>query len=391
MNKLRVRTGANYSHSINILIGQANAAFTSIYLTPLRRVWANTEAVCLVEPGYDLIHVMNSIPLAVTCPYVITIEDYLPRMWPRGTSGRRMFRWLQERLCQPACARLLFMSEYGIRQFRAQDRAFARRPEIEQKMEVLYPSMPLRRTAPKRPGERLRILTVANEFMRKGVPAVLRAHEILRGRGVAVETTVVSALRWSEHDYFGPPAPKLVEDTKRRLCQDGVTFLGAQPNARVLELMERCDFFVLPTFQDSFGYVSVEALAGGTPVIATAMAAQPEIVEDGQSGYILPFDADPEVGRWVWIDRAREPGYVEAYAQQSERLARALADRLEALAAARDDYERLSAGALAQVERKFNRDRARKRLETLYESVCDKARYRRSLPITPDEGPISTG
>lgn len=391
MKKLRVRTGANYQHDINIMIGQENVAFTSVYLTPLKRLWHNTEAACVVEPGYDLIHVMNSIPLAVTCPYIITVEDFLPRMWPRSAVSRRAFRWFRERLLAPECARLLFMSEHGIRQFRKQNADYARRAEIESKMELLYPTKPARRQAPKRPGKTLSILTVANEFMRKGVPAVLRAHEILRTKGIALETYIVSALRWSEHDYFGPPSQALVEDAKRRLQQDGVRFLGAQPNAKVLELMEQCDFFVLPTFQDSFGYVSVEALAGGTPVIASAMGAQPEIVEDGRSGYILPFEADAEVGRWVWIDRAQEQGYVEAYAAQSDRLADALAERLEILAGARDDYERLSAGALEQVERKFNRERARARLEKLYAAVCGKASYRGPVAVAPGSGPISTG
>ena len=391
MKKLRVRTGSNYQHTMNIMIGQENASFTSVYLTPLKRIWYNTEAACLVEPGYDLIHVMNSIPLAVTCPYIITVEDFLPRMWPRNELSRRAFRWLRDRLLRPECARLLFMSEHGIRQFRQQNKDYARRGEIESKIELFYPTKPLRRTTPKKPGKTLSILIVANEFMRKGVPAVLGAHEILRKKGIALETYVVSAWRWTENDYFGPPSQALVDDAQRRLNQAGVTFLGAQPNTRVLELMEQCDFFVLPTYQDTFGYVSVEALAGATPVIASAMGAQPEIVDDGNCGYLLPFDADAEVGRWLWIDRAREKGYVEAYAAQSERFAVALAERLEFLAGARDDYERLSAGALEQVEKKFNRDRAKARLETLYTSVSGKAGYRGRLPVAPSGGTISTG
>jgi glycosyltransferase involved in cell wall biosynthesis len=376
---------------MNIVIGQENVSFRGIYLTPLKRLSYNLEGFCLTEPGYDLIHVMNSIPLAVTCPFIITVEDFLPRMWPRSALSRWFFERLRARLLKPECARLLFMSRFGIRQFQVQNRGYDRLAAIEEKIELFYPTTPVRRTMPKKPGKVLTILTVANEFMRKGVPAVLRAHEILRGRGVAVETHIVSALRWSPADYFGPPSQALVDDAKRRLGDEGVRFHGAQPNTRVLALMEECDFFVLPTFQDSFGYVSIEALAGGTPVIASAMGAQPEIVEENGCGYLLPIEVDPEVGKWIWIDRAKEPGYVEAYADQSERFALAIADRLEAHAGAHDEYERLSAGALDQLRKRFDRDKARQRLETLYASVCGRAGYRGSVGVAPRRGPISTG
>ena len=81
--------------------------------------------------------------------------------------------------------------------------------------------------------------------------------------------------------------------------------LGSVPNARVLELMEEADYFVLPTFHDTFGYVALEALAGGTPVIATDTCALPEVVEHGRSGYLIPFENDADVGRWPWISRRR--------------------------------------------------------------------------------------
>ena len=88
------------------------------------------------------------------------------------------------------------------------------------------------------------------------------------------------------------------------------------PNARVLELMEEADYFVLPTFHDTFGYVALEALAGGTPVIATATCALPEVVEHGTNGYLIPFENDPDVGRWPWIYRRDDPHYDEAYAAE---------------------------------------------------------------------------
>src|SRR6185436_18472870 len=167
----------------------------------------------------------------------------------------------------------------------------------------------------------LKLLFVAHRFMGKGGPALLRAHERLRAAGVPVTTTVVSALAWEPDDYIGPGSRALVEREHPRVAGPGVVHVRSAPNARVLELMEEADYFVLPTFHDTFGYVALEALAGGTPVIATDTCALPEVVEHGRSGYLIPFENDADVGRWPWISRRQDPHYDEAYAAETERMA----------------------------------------------------------------------
>ena len=56
--------------------------------------------------------------------------------------------------------------------------------------------------------------------------------------------------------------------------------------------MRDADFLILPTLHDTFGFVAIEALAQGTPVIATATCALPEIIQHDVCGYLLPFDND---------------------------------------------------------------------------------------------------
>jgi glycosyltransferase involved in cell wall biosynthesis len=48
------------------------------------------------------------------------------------------------------------------------------------------------------------------------------------------------------------------------------------------------DLFVMPTRQEAFGMVFQEAAAAGVPVVATRIAAVPEIVQDGQTGLLVP-------------------------------------------------------------------------------------------------------
>lgn len=55
----------------------------------------------------------------------------------------------------------------------------------------------------------------------------------------------------------------------------------------VLSLMRACDVFVLPSLAEPFGLVLVEAMALGKPVVATDAGGPREIVQDGESGFLV--------------------------------------------------------------------------------------------------------
>ncbi len=67
-----------------------------------------------------------------------------------------------------------------------------------------------------------------------------------------------------------------------------VRFLGALPRERVLELFAAADAAVLSSAWENFPHALVEALAVGTPVIATSVGGVPEIVTDGENGLLVP-------------------------------------------------------------------------------------------------------
>lgn len=68
----------------------------------------------------------------------------------------------------------------------------------------------------------------------------------------------------------------------------------------MVELMSKCDLFVMPTHLDSFGMVYMEALSAGTPVIATCQFALPEIIRKDCNGILLDHPA-------LFLDRAGTP------------------------------------------------------------------------------------
>ena len=87
-----------------------------------------------------------------------------------------------------------------------------------------------------------------------------------------------------------------------------ITFLGNCTN--VPAVLAAFDIFAYPTLGDSFGFVNAEAMAMGKPVISTRVGAVPELVRDGETGFLIePQDAwglaqcicyllnEPEIGR----------------------------------------------------------------------------------------------
>jgi glycosyltransferase involved in cell wall biosynthesis len=84
------------------------------------------------------------------------------------------------------------------------------------------------------------------------------------------------------------PERAALEATARELGLDGrVSFLGALPRERVLELFRAADASVLPSAWENFPHTIVEALAVGCPVIATAVGGVPEVVKDGENGLLV--------------------------------------------------------------------------------------------------------
>jgi L-malate glycosyltransferase len=67
-----------------------------------------------------------------------------------------------------------------------------------------------------------------------------------------------------------------------------VTFLGPQDD--IVSLLSSADVLLLPSAQESFGLAALEAMACGTPVVASNVGGLPEVIENGQSGFLHPPD-----------------------------------------------------------------------------------------------------
>jgi starch synthase len=91
--------------------------------------------------------------------------------------------------------------------------------------------------------------------------------------------------------------PELGSETRRRVAElqarrGGVFWIEEMlPRPEVVQLLSHARVFVCPSVYEPFGLINVEAMACEAPVVASATGGIPEIVADGETGYLVPFEA----------------------------------------------------------------------------------------------------
>jgi len=166
-----------------------------------------------------------------------------------------------------------------------------------------------------------RLVAVGGLHPAKGFDDLLRAAAELHRRGRAFETFIVGG---------GPEARSLGRLAERLGLGAAVRFLGWQSPEVALDQMRRATLLVHPSIGlgDAVPTVIKEAMAVGTPVIASAVAGIPELLDDGRCGMLTP---------------PRNP--------------RALADAIASLMDAPDRRQAYAVAARARVEAHFNQSR----------------------------------
>lgn len=128
-------------------------------------------------------------------------------------------------------------------------------------------------------------LFVGGVIPRKGLHLLLEACTMLQAQGYRDYTLLVVG--------DGPQRQELEAFSKDHNLADCVQWVGRVDYGRLGDYFHSADVFVLPTLEDTWGMVVLEAMVLGKPVLCSKQAGAAELVVEGENGYC--FDPqDPE-------------------------------------------------------------------------------------------------
>lgn len=321
-------------------------------------------------PIADLIHTVSGLVPITSRPWITTISMPssffgLRDEWPES---RRRQLALRIALRSKNCKRVMCFSQSTLDGLKWALGA-SLNETIESKLEVLYPAVDSSQFVHRRKeNEKFRILFVGNHFFDKGGRELHRAASRL-AKKYDLELDIVTDAP--------PHHKKALEEYIRRHSETWTRWHVPRLARKVLidEYYSKADVFVMCSYMEVFGYVFLEAMAAGLPIIGARSYAQREIISNDENGYLIdvpitPFVGNPPVRTPSSVMRYRESVLDESLFdgvvdQLTDRLQRLIEDRKTLIAMSKASTEMTSTG-------KFGLRAQQQQLRRAYSEALEK-------------------
>lgn len=132
------------------------------------------------------------------------------------------------------------------------------------------------------------IFTIAN-VPRKGLHVTLKAVAIIKEKYPNVELRVAGMTQPRRSFFkggYGPYIQNLVDELG---LEKNVNFLGFIEEKKIIDNLYQSDVFIISSFIETYSLALAEALALGVPSVAAYSSALPELIKNGETGFLYPM------------------------------------------------------------------------------------------------------
>jgi alpha-maltose-1-phosphate synthase len=288
-------------------------------------------------------------------PFVLTTHSLEPlRAWKAEQlgSGYAMSSWMERTAILDADAVIAVSSG-------TKDDILRAYPVASERIHVIYNGIDLEQY------QRVPETSALTAYgVNPGVPYVLFVGRITRQKGV---THLVDAIRYLPEGTQvvlcagAPDTPEIASELQRkveeaRAFNPRVIWIEKMVSkAETIQLYSNATVFCCPSVYEPFGIINLEAMACRAAVVASAVGGIKEVVVDGETGYLVPFDQDPVTG----------------FPLDPDRFARDLGAKLSDLLGDPAKCKRFGEAGRRRAEEKFSWTRIGEQTIELYQSLIE--------------------